>query len=47
MEMYFNNESSAAVWIFCDIAALNVDIQDQTFWNNRLFPTYLYDQYGV
>lgn len=37
-EVFFNNnESSAAAWIFCDIAALNVDIQDQTSWNNRLF----------
>lgn len=35
--LFSNNESSAAPWIFCDSAALNVDIQDQTFWNNRLF----------
>lgn len=49
MEMYFLiTESSTAFKIFCDIATLNIDTQDQSFWNNAsFFPTYLYDQYDT
>ena len=35
--IFNNNEDSAAVWLFGDIAALYVDTEDQTFWNNRYF----------
>lgn len=44
---FYNNENSVGALIFYDIATLNIDIQDQTSWNNILFPTYLYDQYVV
>lgn len=38
MEIYFLIiESSTTFRIFYDIAALNIDTQDQSFWNNTPF----------
>lgn len=45
--VFYNNENSVAVLIFYFIAPSNIHIQDQPFWNNIFFPTYLYDQYVV